>query len=190
MPKFRRKLAILLAVPLLLLTLNVVLADFDYTVQPGDTLAKLSRRYNTSISAIVAVNNIANPNLIYVGQTIRIPDGNGVPAPTNPPPSVPQPTAVPPSSGMTYIVQRGDTLYRISQRFGVSVAAITAANNIQNANYIYVGQVLTIPGAGGQPPAPPPVQPTQPAPNPTSPPPSTTNEPPATTTAKWRKCPH
>lgn len=183
MPKPRWKFAILSAVLLLILSMQAVLADFNYTVQPGDTLSKLSRQYNTTISAILAVNNIANPNLIYVGQTLVIPDGSSAPAPTSPPPlnppSLPQPTAVPPSSaGSTYVVQRGDTLYRISQRFGVTVQAIAAANNIQNLNYIYVGQVLTIPGTAVPPPAPPPIQPTQPAPNPTAPPPPPTSPPP------------
>ena len=178
MSKFRWKFAAVGALSLLLLGLNVVLADFSYTVQPGDTLSKLSRQYNTTVSALINANQIANPNLIFVGQTLRIPEGSGAPAPTNsppvnPPPSLPQPTAVPPTSGTTYVVQRGDTLYRIAQRFGVSVGAITAANNISNANYIYVGQVLTIPGAAGQPPAPPPPdQPTQPPPNPPAPPPA------------------
>src|SRR5260221_14372994 len=50
----------------------------------------------------------------------------------------------------TYTVQQGDNLFRISLRFGVSVAALQQANGISNANLIYVGQVLQIP-AGGQP---------------------------------------
>lgn len=47
----------------------------------------------------------------------------------------------------TYTVQYGDTLYRISLRFGVSVSLIAQANNIQNINLIFAGQVLRIPGA-------------------------------------------
>ena len=51
-------------------------------------------------------------------------------------------------SAATYIVQPGDTLWRISRQFGTSVDAIVQANQIPNPNLIYVGQVLEIPGSG------------------------------------------
>jgi LysM repeat protein len=50
-----------------------------------------------------------------------------------------------------HVVQAGEKLYRISIRYGVSVASIAAAKNITNTNLIFVGQQLTIPGATGQP---------------------------------------
>src|SRR5687768_8042620 len=58
-----------------------------------------------------------------------------------------------------YIVQPGDTLSRIAQRFGVPMATIMAANGISNPNLIFSGQRLTIPGPG-----------TGPGPAPTQPP--------------------
>lgn len=73
----------------------------------------------------------------------------------------------------SYVIQPGDTLSSISRRFGVSVPAIAAANNIVNPNLIYAGQTLVIPGAepadgiGGPPPSPP-----SPAPPPSSSPPT------------------
>ncbi len=74
----------------------------------------------------------------------------------------------------TYVVQPGDTLYRIAIRHGTSVAALQAANNISNVNLIYAGQVLTIPGGGSAPPVatavPPPPNPYPTAPPPGSPP--------------------
>ncbi len=54
-------------------------------------------------------------------------------------------------SGGTYVVQPGDNLFRISLRFGVTVAALQQANTIANPNLIFVGQVLQIPGATGSP---------------------------------------
>src|SRR5690606_28378198 len=59
----------------------------------------------------------------------------------------------------TYTVAYGDTLYRISVRFGVSGAAIAHANTIQNSNLIFAGQVRRVPGAGGGTTPPPPSQP-------------------------------
>ncbi|MCC7446480.1 MAG: LysM peptidoglycan-binding domain-containing protein [Anaerolineae bacterium] len=44
-----------------------------YIVQPGDTLFSIARRYNTTVSVLMRINHIANPNLIKVGQTIRLP---------------------------------------------------------------------------------------------------------------------
>lgn len=52
---------------------------------------------------------------------------------------------------MTYIVQPGDTLWSIAARFGVPVEAILRANNLANANFIYLGQTLIIPTGGGFP---------------------------------------
>ncbi len=72
------------------------------------------------------------------------------PTPTN--------TGVPPTftvgAPQTYVVKRGDTLSSIARRFGLSLSALMAANNIKDANRIYVGQVLVIRGgATGQPPS-------------------------------------
>ncbi|MBI4788443.1 MAG: LysM peptidoglycan-binding domain-containing protein [Chloroflexi bacterium] len=65
-------------------------------------------------------------------------------APPAPPP--PAPPAPPPApSATTYMVVSGDTLYGIARKFGVSVAALTAANNIANPSLIKPGQVLKIP---------------------------------------------
>ena len=70
--------------------------------------------------------------------------------PIVPPTQVPSATPIPPSTGgaITYVVQRGDTLYRIAVRFGSTVRAIMIANNLRGAR-IYVGQVLTIPAGSG-----------------------------------------
>lgn len=77
-------------------------------------------------------------------------------------------------SAATYIVQPGDTLWRISRQFGTTVDSIVRANNIANPNFIYVGQVLDIPGVGTSVPA----TPAPPPPGPTPVPP----QPPATQT--------
>jgi LysM repeat protein len=88
------------------------------------------------------------------------PEGEGAgeetpPAAEDPPPAI-QPEAAPateagepaPSGPVTYVVQAGDTLGRIAQRYNVSVEDIAAANNITNIHRLDVGQTLTIPVGG------------------------------------------
>jgi LysM repeat protein len=64
--------------------------------------------------------------------------------------AVPAPTTAPSSSTteVTYVVQRGDTLYSIARRYGATVQAIAARNGIANPSLIRVGQTLTIPTSG------------------------------------------
>ncbi|MCK5922483.1 MAG: LysM peptidoglycan-binding domain-containing protein, partial [Methylococcales bacterium] len=110
-----------------------------YTVQPGDSLGSIANQFGVSYQAIAQQNNILNPNLIYVGQQLIIPNTN-TPAP--------YPTATPtPYDGSinSYPVQVGDTLFSIALRFNSTISAIVTANGLINPNLIYVGQVLIIP---------------------------------------------
>jgi LysM repeat protein len=66
-----------------------------YTVVRGDTLGAIARRFNTTVQAIASMNGIANPNLIFPGQVLRIPGTTGG---TTPPPT-PVPGGPPPSGG-------------------------------------------------------------------------------------------
>lgn len=135
-----------------------------YTVQPGDNMFRISLRFGISVQALAAANNISNPNIIYVGQVLIIPAPGTVPPPANPgtPPTTPPPAPTTPAG--TYTVVRGDTLSRIAQRFGISLAALISANNIPNPNLIYAGQVLVIPGGSGTTPPPANPQPGNPPP--------------------------
>jgi LysM repeat protein len=136
--------------------------DTTYVIQPGDTLTRIAARFNTTVAAIAAANNIPNPNLIYAGTTIIIPGGEGQPTPPAEPPPNPTP---PPSDGGTYVVQSGDTLSAIARRYNTTVQQLVVLNNIANPNLIYAGQVLKVPGSGG----------TAPPPTPAPPPPSGTS---------------
>ena len=83
------------------------------------------------------------------------------PRPTTPVPTTPAPTpaptptsTLPPAGPVTHVVRRGENLFRIALRYGTTVQAIANANNIANPALIYVGQKLTIPSQGAQPPSP------------------------------------
>lgn len=94
-----------------------------YTVQRNDTLSEIAARFGTTVNALALANGIADPDLIYPGQVLVIPTGGCVD---------------------NYIVQRGDTLSGIAQRFGTTVARLASLNNIRNTDRIYVGQVLSL----------------------------------------------
>lgn len=127
---------------LLAITAVTTAADTLYTIQRGDTLAAIARRFNSSVQTLSQRNNIANPNLIYSGQRIVIPDNSSnPPAPANPTPS----------NQSRYTVQSGDTLAAIARRFGTTVLALVQANNLSNPNLIFVGRELTIPGSTPRP---------------------------------------
>lgn len=106
-------------------------AQAYYTVRHGDSLGGIARLYGISLHSLQLANGIANPNLIYPGMVLTIPAGQPVP---------------PPQLVITpYYVRYGDTLARIAGRFGSTVNAISAQNNLHNPNRIYVGQLLYIP---------------------------------------------
>jgi LysM repeat protein len=108
-----------------------------YVVGVGDTLRSLADRYGTSVDTLVALNGIANANVIYEGQRLIVPNGAAVPIP---------PTDTPPSAGGTYVVQWGDTMRKIASRYNTTVDALLSVNpQIWNANLIYVGQVINLP---------------------------------------------
>ncbi len=156
-----RVTAVTFSLLLLILSATAVSA-LTYQVITGDTLTAIAYRFGTTINSIAQANNISNPNMIYAGQILDIPDGQTTPSPvTATPPPNPNPTT-PPSGGSVYIVQSGDTLSSIAQRFGVTVNAIVQANGISNPNLIYIGQQLTI--SGGTTPLPTAVPSTPPSP--------------------------
>jgi LysM repeat protein len=100
-----------------------------YTVQAGDSLSEIALRFNTSSTALAALNNIVNPDLVYVGQTLTVP-GTAAPISTGP---------------ITHVVQPGEMLSDIAAYYGVSMWAIAEANGVTNINYIWMGQPLVIP---------------------------------------------
>jgi LysM repeat protein len=123
-------------------------AQIIHTVQPGENLYRIGLRYGVDWRAIMAANGLYN-TYIFAGQALVIPGTTAGPEPT-PLPAPPPPAPPAPAAG-TYVVQRGDALWLIAQRFNVTVADLLAANALANPNLIYAGQVLAIPGAGAAP---------------------------------------
>ncbi len=100
----------------------------SYVVQPGDTLDGIAQRVGVSVDRLAALNNLADPSLIVVGQSLAIPTSDGL-------------------ARQRYVVQSGDTLTAIAESFGVGVARLAAANQLANPDDLQPGMSLVIPGS-------------------------------------------
>lgn len=109
-----------------------------YTVKAGDTLSGIANNYQTTVNTLARLNNLANPNLIYVGQRLLVQQAA---TPSQPQPTTPSTST---TTAATYTVKAGDTLGQIAANHQTSVNQLVQLNKLANPNLIYVGQVLTI----------------------------------------------
>ncbi len=113
-----------------------------HVVRRGQTLSSIAARYGVSLNAIAKANNLRDWNVIYVGQRLRIPKkGSGASAENVQTNNT--------RSASVHTVRRGENLSSIAVKYGVTTATLKNANGIRNANRIYVGQRLNIPGRKG-----------------------------------------
>jgi LysM repeat protein len=107
-------------------------APTTYTVERGDTLGKIAEELGTTIPDLQAANGLKT-SVIRPGQVLKSPNGKPGTAP-------PAPT--------TYTVERGDTLFAISQKLHVPLEALRSANGLSEKGAIYSGQILALPSDG------------------------------------------
>ncbi len=101
-------------------------------VAAGDTLSAIAAENGTTVKALASVNGIKNPNLVRVGQSLKLP---GRASAKSPKPVV-----------RRYTVAEGDTLSAIAARHGTSLSALASRNGIKNLNIVVLGTSLKIPG--------------------------------------------
>jgi len=101
----------------------------QYTVKSGDSLYTISKKFGTSVNAIMQANGLKS-STIYPGKILNIPSGGSV------------------SAGEKYIVKSGDSLYKISRRYGTSVDTLIRMNGLKTTT-LYPGQVLNVPSGSG-----------------------------------------
>ena len=103
---------------------NTTTETNTYTVKSGDTLYAIANKYNTTVDAIKALNNLSS-NTLSIGQALKIPSSTT-------------------SNATTYTVKSGDTLYAIANKYNTTVDAIKNLNNL-TSNTLSIGQTLKIP---------------------------------------------
>lgn len=108
-----------------------------YVVAKGDSLWAIANRFRTSVAALQSANGMAESTVIRIGEALTIPGVSGTPANASVAPSA--------NPAGSYVVQSGDTLWSIAQKFGTSVALIAQLNDVANPSLIRVNQPLTIP---------------------------------------------
>ncbi len=125
-------------------------ADITYKVEKGDTLYSISRKYQITVAELRTANNLSENDVIKVGQKLIIPDADiGTAAALS---STKTAGAATSSTVKTteYVVAKGDTLYGIARKNGMSVADLMAINNLDSSAVIKVGQKLKVSAAGAE----------------------------------------
>jgi len=107
-----------------------------YTVKPGDSIERIAGRNGTTPAVLNKLNGLKTTSIIHPGQKIKLPGNTAVVENSSAP--------NPPAAARTYQVQSGDTFYRISQKYGVSVDQLITANPGVNHRALRIGQKITI----------------------------------------------
>ena len=97
-----------------------------YQIQSNDTLASIAGKFNTNIDDIRRLNGFGFDYSVLPGNYIVVPKKSG-------------------DLYMSYIVEKGDSLYSISQKTGVDIKTLLALNGLDNKDFIYPGQEILIP---------------------------------------------
>ncbi len=117
-------------------------ADRFYKVRRGDTLSKIAGRFRVRQSELVSINRLRSRHRIRVGQVLRLPVRGTPTAVASRKPA----RQAPPADGV-YTVRRGDSLWKIAQRYGVAEQQLAALNGLYDRNRIAVGQTLRLTAA-------------------------------------------
>lgn len=101
----------------------------QYTVKDGDTLFNISQKYNIRWDSIAQINNLNEPYVLQIGQSLRIPQATTSKV-----------------ADKVYTIKDGETLVSIAKQFNITVDDIIAVNpNLQKSDLITVGQIIKLP---------------------------------------------
>ncbi len=107
----------------------ITIPSNTYTVQKGDTFYLIAKKCGVTLSSLLEANNADSNTMLYAGDKITIPSSK---------------------SGYTsYTIQKGDTYWTISQKYGISLNDLLVANNAINNSALFIGDVIQIPSSSG-----------------------------------------
>lgn len=141
----RKNLILLLWIVLLgLLPPRAHAQGITHTVSAGETVMSIAQSYGVDMQELIELNNLADPSMINVGQTLLIPDSiEADPTATF---TAPAPTAVPtPTPIVTHTIAANETFGQVAKAYGITVRALAEANDIQQLADVQPGQQLIIP---------------------------------------------
>ncbi len=103
---------------------------FDkYTIKPGDTLNSIANKFNTKPQVILEINNIYYPEDLRAGMDIIIPKEKE-------------------QYFNYYTIEKGDSLYKIAQKYNINPTLLASLNGLNMEDYIYPNQEILIPKSG------------------------------------------
>jgi LysM repeat protein len=120
---------------------TAAIASQTYVVKEGDILSQIALDVNSTTAELVALNGLENPDVLYIGQKLKVPGGS---VSVN---SASAQTTTPIERGGVYVIQSGDTISEIAQRAGVTTEELRALNQIEGSK-IYAGKEIYIPSYG------------------------------------------
>ena len=103
-----------------------------YTVKKGDTLYKIAQANNTTVEELKRINGLTT-NILSIGQVLKLPSNESAESPSV-------------DEGISYTVQKGDSLYSIAKKYNVTIDELKELNNL-TSNLLSIGQVLLIPSS-------------------------------------------
>lgn len=104
---------------------KITVPSNTYTVQKGDTYYLIAKKCGVTLSSLLSTNNATQNSSLYIGEKIKIPDTN--------------------SDYITHTVQKGETYWTISQKYGVSLSSLLSYNGATNNSALNVGDKVKIP---------------------------------------------
>ncbi len=113
-----------------------------YTVESGDTLSGIARRLGTDVESLSAVNGITNPNMLSIGQQLKLPRGARAGGAASVAAIAPVSA---PSGPRTYLIEDGDSLWSLARKANTTTDALASLNGIADPAMLRVGQQIVLP---------------------------------------------
>jgi LysM repeat protein len=114
-----------------------------HVVESGDTLSGIARRYGTDVQSLIDVNGISDPNMLSIGQQLKLPRGaRGGSADAA---AAVEPAAAASAGPRSYTLEDGDSLWSLAQRLGTTSDALAQLNGIADPGRIRIGQQILLP---------------------------------------------